>query len=287
MLQRSTLQLLRFHFSLFLLPVYLFAISQLPAVSWGKALVIFIILHILVYPSSNGYNSYMDRDESPIGGLPKPLPPTKELFLVSIIMDLLALIISFYLNPVFGLGILLYIVASRAYSYRGIRLKQYPLIGFLTVFVFQGAIIFYSTYKAIDSHISTDQLLLPCLIASLLIGALYPLTQIYQHEVDKQDGVITISCLLGKRGTFLFSALLFGAATAALFILFKAQKQLNLFYLFLLFTFPVVLFFLYWFWQVWKDEKEANFKNSLRMNVIATLGTTGYFTTLIILNHFE
>lgn len=287
MFQRSTLQLLRFHFSLFLLPVYLFAISQLPAVSWGKALVIFIILHFLVYPSSNGYNSYMDRDESPIGGLSKPLLPTKELFLVSIIMDMVALMLSFYVNPVLGSGVLLYILASRAYSYRGIRLKKYPILGFLTVFIFQGAVIFYSTYKAIDGNAATKHILLPCLIASLLIGALYPLTQIYQHEADKQDGVVTISYLLGKRGTFLFSALLFGAATLALFILFKGQKKLNLFYLFLLFTLPVVGFFLHWFWRVWKDEKEANFKNSLWMNVIATLGTTGYFTTLIILNHFE
>ena len=287
MLQRSTLQLLRFHFSLFLLPVYLFAISQVPAVPWSKALLVFVVLHFLVYPSSNGYNSYMDRDEAPIGGLAHPLQPTKELFQVSVIMDVLALALAFYIGSDFGVGVLLYIAASRAYSYRGIRLKQYPLVGFLTVFVFQGAIIFYSTYKAIDSHTSTNQLLLPCLIASLLIGALYPLTQIYQHEADKQDGVITISNLLGKRGTFLLSGLLFGAASACLFFWFKAKDQLNFFYLFLLFTLPVVLFFLYWFWRVWNDEKEANFKNSLLMNVIATLGTAGYFTTLIILNHFE
>ncbi len=229
----------------------------------------------------------MDRDEASIGGLEKPMQPTKELFYVSVVMDVSALLLSFYVGFWFGVGVFLYISASRAYSYRRIRLKQYPIWGFLTVFVFQGGLIFYSIYKAIDSQGATDQLFLSCLIASLLIGALYPLTQIYQHEADKQDGVITISYLLGKRGSFLFSGLLFGAATAGLYVLFKEQRQLNFFYLYLLFTLPVVLFFLYWFWRVWKDEKEANFKNSLWMNVIATLGTTGYFTTLIILNHFE
>lgn len=287
MLQRSTLQLLRFHFSLFLLPVYLFAISQLPAVPWAKALLVFVILHFLVYPSSNGYNSYMDRDEAPIGGLAHPLQPTKELFYVSIVMDVLALVLSFSVSVIFGIGMLLYITASRAYSYRGIRLKQYPFGGFLTVFVCQGALVFYSVYKGMGVDASLGQLLVPCIIASLLIGALYPLTQIYQHEADKQDGVITISYLLGKRGTFLLSGVLFGAATGCLFYWFKLKDQLNFFYLFLLFTLPVVLFFLYWFWQVWKDEKEANFKNSLWMNIIATLSTTGYFATLIILNHFE
>lgn len=287
MLQRSTLQLLRFHFSLFLLPVYLFAISQVSEVGWLKALLVFIILHFLVYPSSNGYNSYMDRDEAPIGGLAKPMQPTKQLFYVSVILDSIALLLSFYINVVFGIGVLLYIAASRAYSYRGIRLKRFPIIGFLTVFLFQGAVIFFSTYDACDLAVAKDVPLLPSFIASCLIGALYPLTQIYQHEEDKKDGVITISYLLGKRGSFLFSGLLFGGATLGLFFLFRQQDQMNFFYLFLLFTLPVILFFLYWFTRVWKDEKQANFKNSLWMNVIATLSTTGYFTTLIILNHFE
>jgi 1,4-dihydroxy-2-naphthoate polyprenyltransferase len=42
------------------------------------------------------------------------------------------------------------------------------------------------------------------------------------------------------------------------------------------------LFFLTWMRSVWISEKEANFKNSLRMNVIATLCTTIFFVTLIL-----
>src|SRR5215217_7904659 len=149
MLHRSTIQLLRFHFSLFLLPVYLFALSQLPKINWIHAIIIFFILHLLVYPSSNGYNSYMDRDETPIGGLSSPLQPTKQLFNLTVIMDAVAIFLSFLISPFFALGILVYILASRAYSYRGIRLKRYPLIGFATVFIFQGAVIFFITYHAV------------------------------------------------------------------------------------------------------------------------------------------
>ena len=64
MLHRSTLQLLRFHFSMFLLPVFLFAISQIGIVDWSKTLFVFFILHLLVYPESNEYNSYMEKDET-------------------------------------------------------------------------------------------------------------------------------------------------------------------------------------------------------------------------------
>src|SRR5688572_1423936 len=146
MLKASTIQLLRFHFSFFLLPVYLFALSQVPAVNTSHALLIFFILHFLVYPSSNGYNSYMDRDETPIGGLSKPMQPTKELFRVSIVMDLAAIALGFIISYWFAICIVTYIAASRAYSYRGIRLKKYPIVGYLTVVIFQGSLTFFMVY---------------------------------------------------------------------------------------------------------------------------------------------
>jgi 1,4-dihydroxy-2-naphthoate octaprenyltransferase len=225
----------------------------------------------------------MDRDDTPIGGLAHPLLPTRQLFLASVVMDILAIIISFFIDPFFAVGILLYIIASRAYSYRKIRLKQYPIIGFLIVFLFQGAVIFYITCSAVAVRGYTDIPLQYAFIASLLIGALYPLTQVYQHEADKKDGVTTISYLLGKRGSFILSMLLFLCAT--IFIYLRFQNELNFFYLFLLITCPVVLFFLWWMRKVWLDERAANFKNSLYMNIIATLCTTVYFFTLIVLKH--
>lgn len=285
MLHRSTIQLLRFHFSFFLLPVYLFALSQAPVIDVPRAALIFFILHLLVYPSSNGYNSYMDKDETPIGGLSAPLQPTRQLFRISILMDVLALLLSLLVSRVFAVGILLYILASRAYSYRGIRLKKFPVVGFMTVFVCQGALIFFIVYYGVNSPQSLMVPLVPCIISSLLIGALYPLTQIYQHEEDKNDGVYTISLLVGKRGTFILSMLFFLSATFLMYWLFNKKDETNHFYLFLLMLLPVVLFFLFWMIRVWRTNEEANFKNSLRMNVISTLCTTAFFITLIILNH--
>jgi 1,4-dihydroxy-2-naphthoate octaprenyltransferase len=283
MLQRSTIQLLRFHFSAFLLPVYLFGLSQVETIHNGRAILVFIILHVLVYPSSNGYNSYMDRDTSAIGGLANPQQPTRQLFVVSVIMDALAVLISIFISPLFSLGILLYIAASRAYSYRGIRLKQYPVIGFLTVFIFQGGWIYFLTVHSCSDPVTYQVSILSCVTASLLIGALYPLTQVYQHEADRKDGVTTISYMLGKRGSFVFSAFMFLSATGSIFRLLV--NRLNHFFLYLLILLPVVLFFLYWMMKVWKNEEAANFRNSLVMNVLATFCTAAFFITLIILNH--
>ena len=268
-----------------MLPVYLFALSQAGEINWRNAVLAFIILHLLVYPASNGYNSFMDRDETPIGGLASPLQPTRQLFYATVAMDVLSTMLSLFISPLFAGGVLLYILASRAYSYRGIRLKKYPVIGFLTVFIFQGALIFFITYETVNTQAEKHTGWMPLLLSSLLIGALYPLTQIYQHEEDKKDGVTTLSYLLGKRGTFVFSMLLFLLATLLMYFLFKEKNRLNHFALFLFCLLPVVLFFLYWMNKVWKDESAADFKNSLRMNVLSTLCTAAYFITLIILNH--
>jgi 1,4-dihydroxy-2-naphthoate octaprenyltransferase len=286
-LRRSTIQLLRFHFSLFLLPVYLFALSLLNQIDWVDAVVVFFILHVLVYPSSNGYNSYMDRDETPIGGLSKPLQPTKQLFYTTIVMDIIAVGFSLFISIYFAIGVLLYILASRAYSYRGIRLKKFPLTGYLIVIIFQGALTFFLSYHGCSVDKTLQIPFWPALASSLLIGGYYPLTQIYQHEDDLKDGVVTISYKLGKKGTFVFCGIVFALATAAMFFTFDERGQLQLFFIFAVCMFPMIFFFMQWMVKTWKDQTKADFKNSLRMNLLASGCTTICFLILIIMKGFE
>ncbi|HYF33105.1 MAG TPA: UbiA family prenyltransferase [Chitinophagaceae bacterium] len=282
MLHRSTIQLLRFHFSIFLLPVYLFALSQVPEVDWADALLVFTVLHVLVYPSSNGYNSYMDRDTSPIGGLEKPLQPTRQLFYVTVIMDAAAIALGLVVSIYFAAGVALYILASRAYSYRGIRLKKYPVTGYLVVVIFQGALTFVLAYHGSSRGHSFNVPVWGVAAAACLIGGYYPLTQVYQHAEDKADGVTTISYVLGKRGTFIFCGLVFSIATACMFFLFNDKGNLWPFYLFLLCMGPMVWFFIQWMRKVWQHEQHASFRNSLVMNVLAAVCTTVCFIIMII-----
>jgi 1,4-dihydroxy-2-naphthoate polyprenyltransferase len=282
MLFRSTIQLLRFHFSIFLLPVFLFALSQVHIIHWENALLLFIILHILVYPSSNGYNSYMDRDEGPIGGLANPLQPTKQLFYVSVVMDAIAIGLALLISIYTATGILLYILASRAYSYRGIRLKKYPLWGYLVVIIFQGALIFFITYHGCSRVEPGKVPLIPLLASSALIGGYYPLTQVYQHEADRKDGVQTISMLFGVKGTFLFCGIIFAIATLLMFLTFR--ESVNHFFIFLVCMSPMLLFFTWWAMRVWKDERKADFISSFRMNILASLCTSVFFGILLLMN---
>jgi 1,4-dihydroxy-2-naphthoate octaprenyltransferase len=283
-LHKSTIQLLRFHFSFFLMPVYWFALSQTGDQDWGRALLVFIILHLLVYPASNGYNSYMDRDTTPIGGLERPLQPTRQLFRITVGMDVLALLAGILIGPLFAAGLAIYILASRAYSYRGIRLKRFPIIGYLTVIVCQGALIFFLVYYGCSADKSTNAPLEGMVVSSLLIGGFYPLTQVYQHEADLKDGVRTISMLLGIRGSFIFTAILYTMAMLMMAHLFLSTLQISEFRALATCMLPTLVYFFIWAVNSWKDPRQANFKNAMRMNLLASLCTNTGFIAVLIMN---
>lgn len=287
MIKRSTIQLLRFHFSFFLMPVYWFALTQRVSINWANAALIFFILHVLVYPSSNGYNSYMDRDTSPIGGLANPLQPTKQLYYTSVIMDVTALALSLFISLWFALGILLYIIGSRLYSYRGVRLKQYPVIGYLTVITLQGGLVFWMVYHGSSVMLKTGMPIAGMIAASLLIGGFYPLTQIYQHKQDKEDGVTTISYLLGYRRTFIFCAVVYSVAMLFVGYTFFSSLMIKEFFILTIFFLPILVYFLWWAMNVWRSESFADFKHTMQMNVLASICTNAAFITILIMNQVE
>lgn len=287
MILKSTVQLLRFHFSFFLMPIFWFALSQVTEVNWINAMLVFIILHLLVYPASNGYNSYMDKDETAIGGVKNPLQPTKQLFYVTVVLDFIGLLLSLIISVYFSIGILFYILVSRAYSYRGIRLKKYPIIGFLTVVIFQGAVTFWLVYHGSSKDLVLNAPWQTMLASSLLIGGFYPLTQIYQHQADKADGVTTISYILGYRGTFIFTAIIYAFSLGVLAYWFLYTSQKTEFILLQLFFLPTLIYFFYWAKKVWENESAANFKYTMQMNLIASVCTNLAFITILIFNLFE
>jgi 1,4-dihydroxy-2-naphthoate octaprenyltransferase len=278
--------LLRLHFSFFLMPVYWYALGQTTAVNSSHALLIFLLLHLLVYPASNGYNSYMDRDTESVGGIKNPLQPTQQLFYVTVLMDAAAIALGFIISIYFVAALLAYILASRAYSYRGIRLKKHPVLGYLTVVIFQGALTYYMVMHGSSSEKTLNVPFTGMLVASLLIGGFYPLTQIYQHRQDAEDGVTTLSMLLGYKGTFIFTALVYAAAMSLLAYQLLSLSLQREFFILQLFFIPVLAYFFWWFYQVHCNQTAANFVNTMRMNLLASICTNAAFITLFLIQRF-
>ncbi len=271
---------LRLPFSFFLMPVYWFAISQTPSFDKSKAFWIFIILHVFIYPASNAYNSYFDKDEGSIGGLEKPPAVDKKLFWVSWIIDVLAVIISLVvLDWVFALMIFVYGLVSKAYSDDKVRLKKYPILSWFIVGLFQGAFTYFSVIMVFDKNIEILKYqILPAIISTLMLWAVYPMSQIYQHEEDAKRGDTTMSILLGIKGTFIFTAIIFSIAFAGFFYYFSSE----VFIILSIFNLPTLAFFGWWFLKTLKNGNQANFKNTMWLNLLASVCLNGFYIWLCV-----
>ena len=279
---KSVLLHLRFPFSLMLLPVYLFALSTAQNINNSHALLVFIILHLFIYPASNGYNSYFDKDEGSIALIKTPPKVNRSLYLTSITLEWLGTLLALLVSWPFALCVVVYNLLSKAYSHPSTRLKKYPIISFLVVFIFQGGFIYLSCYYAFSNRFigfSADALL-AALICSCLIGASYPLTQIYQHAEDSKRGDQTLSILLGIKGSFIFSGLVFFLGLTLMFLYWNNQQNLINFWAFLIFCIPVLAYFTWWFSKTLKNPAEANFKNTMQMTLISSGLMLSYFLWL-------
>jgi 1,4-dihydroxy-2-naphthoate octaprenyltransferase len=286
----STLLHLRVPFSYFLLPVYIFSLGISPNLSESNSLWSFAIIHFLLYPASNGYNSYFDKDEKSIGGLKNPPPVNKSLYYVSLLMDLAAVFLGYWkISFLFAVMILIYGLVSKAYSHPSVRLKKYPIFGWLTVGVFQGFFAFLLCYVGINNfeieNLIHAGIIIPASLTTLMLLGNYPMTQVYQHEEDAKHGDKTMSMLLGVRGTFIFVLVIFALAALGFILYFKIFFTSALTSVFLLSLLPVVLFFMIWFYQVWKDPFKADHSRTMWLNFISATCLNSFFIYFFLKNN--
>ena len=199
--------------------------------------------------------------------------------------DVVAILLSWTLSLQFAVLILVYTLVSKAYSYDKIRLKRYPIGSTLVVTLFQGFFMFLTTQLGVigeDSRIlfSEENLTLAVCSSLFLLGS-YPITQVYQHEEDASRGDKTLSLMLGIKGTFVFSSIAFLIGSIAMGWTFIQQSNVNDFYLFLILGAPILLYFGLWFRKVLRDEREANFKQTMRMNMISSLSLSAAFILMM------
>jgi 4-hydroxybenzoate polyprenyltransferase len=283
MITRSTLLHLRIPFSFFLLPVFLFALALTPNHNGERMLLVFLSLHLFLYPSSNGYNSFYDKDEESIGGLKRPPKVTKDLLGWSLVFFAIALGLGAWINWEFASMIGLYGLVSMAYSHPSIRLKKYPWMSWAIAGLFQGYFTFAMAYAGLSNLgwevLVKPHVILPGLLTSLMLWGNYPLTQVYQHGEDARRGDRTLSILLGIKGTFIFSALLFAGTTAAFIWYFLDKGQSHIVGYYLAAMAPIGLFFLVWMGFIFREsEKYATYSWAMGMNFLSAIALNAFFS---------
>ncbi|HYF67348.1 MAG TPA: UbiA family prenyltransferase [Ohtaekwangia sp.] len=285
MFSRSSLLHLRILFSYFLLPIFLFSLSLSPNIQREPLLWTFIIIHLFLYPASNAFNSYFDKDENSIGLLKRPPRVKKGLYYLALLFDIVAILLGyFFIGLTFAIMLLVYGLVSKAYSHTSVRLKKYAIISWIVTGLFQGIFTFIMCYIGINMFgigtIWKAELLLGGLLTSLMLWANYPLTQVYQHEEDAKRGDNTFSMLLGIRGTFYFAAVMFGIATLGFIFYFNTFFDSRYSFAFVLALTPVVSFFLYWFWKVYQHPAKADYKHTMWLNFISATCLNVFFIYL-------
>lgn len=287
MLSRSSWLHLRIPFSFFLLPIFLFSLSLSPNFNGARIFWVFFIIHFLLYPASNAYNSYFDKDDESIGGLKNPPPVKKELYALALAFDVLAIVLSYInINTTFAAMIFIYGMVSKAYSHPTVRLKKHPWISWIVTGVFQGFFTFLMCYIGVNDYTLENALrrenILPGILTSAMLWANYPITQIYQHEEDRKRGDTTLSAKLGIVGTFYFVASVFTFAIGGFLFYFRFVFGENHAWSFLLALLPGLAYFFYWFLLILKDKKKADFNHTMRLNYISAACLNAFFIYLFL-----
>ncbi|MEP0366467.1 MAG: UbiA family prenyltransferase [Cyclobacteriaceae bacterium] len=283
-MKKSTLLHLRFPFSFFLLPVFLFGCATQKEIVWWQAGLTFVILHFLVYPASNGYNSYYDKDEKSIGGLKSPPQVSKELYWAALLMDGLALALGFLISELFVLMVFIYGLVSKAYSHPSVRLKKMPITGWLAAGVFQGYFTLLISVVGVGGvglqGLLDAKLQFAAVLTTIMLFGSYPMTQIYQHEEDAKRGDKTLSLKLGILGTFHFTAVFFSFSTMLFVLYFLRYYDLLTAAVFVASLFPVLAFFGSWYIKARKNPDHVNFENTMRLNWISSVCLNAFFLWL-------
>jgi 4-hydroxybenzoate polyprenyltransferase len=214
---RNALIHLRLAFSLVLTPLFVWGIYlalPLPVgapLPWRHILLCYLVVHIPLYGGMNGFNSYYDRDDGPIGALEEPPPVDRTVLYVALACKAIALAAGLWLDLRFGLLVGVAAVLSALYSHPRWRWKERPIYAGIVIFVMQGLLATLWGYVAATP---TTMGIWPAGWAAtigVLGGAIwtlgfYPITGVYQIATDGPRGVRTLSVALGVRGCFLFGA---------------------------------------------------------------------------------
>ncbi len=205
---------------MFLMPVFLLALIPVEQILTQKLLLLFVALHVFVYPSSNAVNSYYDQDEGPIGGLEHPPEADRATLDVGLASNLIGLAIcGLFINWACCLAVFLYSAVSFAYSHPAIRLKAHPLLSTLAVAVFQGPLVVLAVWLASDfMGLGSSQAIFMLIGSALLLTGSYPLTQLYQIEEDLKRGDNTLASRLGALGAINFSGAAFAGFALCMYL---------------------------------------------------------------------
>jgi len=254
---------LRFLHAYFLMPVYLFALVISPNFTERQLLWSFVIIHLLLYPASNGYNRFFSQYTNAVDALKNP----PALYFFSILLHAVALALGWlFFNTGFALLILIYGLVAIAYSYRGVWLKEYPIVGWLARALFQGALAFMMCYVGINNYplagLLKAKVLIPAALCALMFVAICSSMETHLKR--------------GLRGhLFVLITFLMATITYLLYFHFYFSDYYGI--VFIVAFSPIVLFFLYGVYKYYRTPEAADYGHTIGFIFLAATCFNAFF----------
>ncbi len=201
--------LLGFSFALLILEINLNLKVLLAFISW-----------FLLCSGIAVFNSYYDKDKGPVAGLKNPPKVHFSMFIGSMLMKIIGLFISVFVNNIFTTLYLVAFILSILYSHKFFRFKSNGYIAIIFNFI-AGSFTFLAVASLSDKMLSSTTII-ASVASGLFLASVYIMMQIHQVNEDKSRGDISFTVRYGKSKAITLSIiLLLIAVIFSLYLLFS------------------------------------------------------------------
>ena len=168
----------------------------------------FFSVHLLLFGGATAYNSYHDKDEGPIGGLLHPPKMTRWMHPVSLLIQLPGLALgAWQLGTSYVVVYLSSMLFFWLYSTPHARWKGQPVLSFIAIALSTGTNSVLLGHLAAGGALRTPSALLAAPGVAMVLLSMYPVSQVFQIEVDRERGDRTFAVAYGLSGVRRFFAL--------------------------------------------------------------------------------
>lgn len=227
----------------------------------------FLNVHVLLFGGATVFNSYWDKDEGPIGGLKRP--PKLAHWTRNASIGLMAIgwawsiPYGWFYSAVYALSLLLFWLYSTPLA----RWKGNPKLSLLAIGVSTGTNSVFLGYLAAGGVLKPS-VLFGAAGAGLILLSLYPVSQVFQADEDKDRGDVTFYVAYGLQAVKSFFAYSYIVGlmllTYAIFIQYTAPAVLLL--IVGLASFILLLRFIFGL-----EGKEEEYENVMKIKFLASL----------------
>lgn len=192
----------------------------------------FLNVHILLFGGVTAYNSYWDKDTGPIGGLKHPPKMKPWMLYASWAFQIAGLLLALLTGFFFAMMYVISIIFFWLYSSPTTRWKGRPIMSLIAIGISTGVCSFLMGHFAFGgSSVSATQLISSIGI-SLLILAMFPVSQAYQISEDNKRKDITFAVRFGLKGVKKLYSILFPVGILMVFLgIYWIKTYLSFIYL--------------------------------------------------------